>query len=509
MQMVSQQTFDFIVIGSGATGSVVANRLSADPGTKVLVLEAGELDTNPNIQDIGGFVKLWGSSVDWQFATEDQPGMAGRQIAINQGKVLGGSTSLNAMMYVRGNPGNFDRWSKLGATGWDYDGVLPYFKSLEDYEGGASSYHGTGGALSIRDCPDAVMRSEEFLVGATQVGYDGPHWDYNGERQENGAGLLQFHIDKQGHRVSGATAFLAPIKGRSNLTIETGAEVTRLVLDKTKVVGVEYRQNGQTHQVNAVREVILSAGALQSPKLLMLSGIGPGEHLQEHGIPVVVDLPGVGQNLQDHLQLPIVFRTKTERPNTTLLTGNVLFVNTRTDQPDAPPDLQLNFTPSVPEPLAPILNFGVPVCIFLGILVQPKSVGEIRLRSSDPQAAPVIDPRYLSDPADVKTLAAGVELARTIAQAPAFAPLNDGEIVPGEADIEGFIRSQASTLWHPAGTCKIGQDSMAVVDPQLRVHGVEGLRVADASVMPTVTSGNTVAACLMIGEKLADLILSA
>jgi choline dehydrogenase len=353
------------------------------------------------------------------------------------------------------------------------------------------------------------MRSEEFLVGATQVGYDGPHWDYNGERQENGAGLLQFHIDKQGHRVSGATAFLAPIKGRSNLTIETGAEVTRLVLDKTKVVGVEYRQNGQTHQVNAVREVILSAGALQSPKLLMLSGIGPGEHLQEHGIPVVVDLPGVGQNLQDHLQLPIVFRTKTERPNTTLLTGNVLFVNTRTDQPDAPPDLQLNFTPSVPEPLAPILNFGVPVCIFLGILVQPKSSGEVRLRSSDPQAAPVIDPRYLSDPADVKTLAAGVELARTIAQAPAFAPLNDGEIVPGEADIEGFIRSQASTLWHPAGTCKIGQDSMAVVDPQLRVHGVEGLRVADASVMPTVTSGNTVAACFMIGEKLADLILSA
>lgn len=507
--MANQSEFDYIVIGSGATGSVVANRLSSDPNTTVLVLEAGGFDHHPNIPDIGGFVKLWGSEFDWLFTTEVQPGMADRQISMNQGKVLGGSTSINAMMYVRGNPGNFDQWSKLGATGWDYESVLPYFKKLEDFEGGASQYHGVGGDITVRDCPDEVMRSPEFLVAATEVGYDGPYWDYNGARQENGAGLLQFHIDKDGKRVSGATAFLTPLlETRPNLTVKTRSAATRVVLEGKKAVGVEYIHLGKLHKVKAKHEVIISAGALQSPKLLMLSGIGPAAHLQEHGIPVVVDLPGVGQNLQDHLQLPIVYQTKTTRPNTTLLTGNVLFVNTRSDRPDAPPDLQLNFTPSVPEPLAPILNFGVPVCIFLAILVQPQSIGEIRLRSKDPAAAPVIEPRYLSDPADVQVLIDAIALARKIAQAPAFDPLNAGELLPGEADAAAFVRSQASTLWHPAGTCKMGQDDMAVVDPQLRVRGVTGLRVADASVMPTVTSGNTVAACFMIGEKLADLIIS-
>ncbi|MGL5033487.1 MAG: GMC family oxidoreductase, partial [Microcystaceae cyanobacterium] len=250
------------------------------------------------------------------------------------------------------------------------------------------------------------------------------------------------------------------------------------------------------------------AGAFLSPKLLMLSGIGPAEHLESHGIPVVVDLPGVGQNLQDHVQLPIVFHTATERPAPTLLTGNILFVNTKTDSPDAPPDLQIIFTPAVPEPLSAALNFGVPACIFLAVLVQPQSIGEVKLRSPNPQDPPIINPNYLQADADLQVFIEAIKLARKIANAPAFADLNQGEIIPGQANVEDFIRGQSSTLWHPAGTCKIGNDALSVVDPQLRVHGVKGLRVADASVMPNVTSGNTVAPCFMIGEKAADLILS-
>lgn len=504
--------YDYIIIGSGAAGSVAAHHLSANSNLRVLVLEAGELDKDPNIHDIGSFVKLWGSDLDWKLMTEAQPGLGGRQIVINQGKVVGGGSSVNALMYVRGNPKNFDQWSEAGATGWSYQELLPYFKALEDFEGGESEYHGVGGPLKIRDCPEEIMRSEEFLVGATEVGYDGPHWDYNGARQENGAGYLQFHIDEKGERASGATAFLKPALERPNLTLEVRAEVTRLLFEKNRVVGVEYIQDGQVKQAHVEREVIVSAGALQSPKLLMLSGIGPAEHLRSLNIPVVADLPGVGQNLQDHVQLPIVFRTKDDRPKPGLLTGNVLFVNTRTETPDAAPDLQLNFTPAVPAQLAPVLDFGGPVCIFLAILVQPKSIGEVKLRSSNPQDQSIINPNYLKEDADVQTLVKSIELARAIASTKAFADMNIGEVVPGTTDpaaIEGFIRSQASTLWHPAGTCKIGQDASAVVDPQLRVRGVEGLRVADASVMPIVPSGNTVAASFLIGAKVADLILNA
>jgi choline dehydrogenase len=507
--MTGEQVFDYIIIGSGAAGAVIANRLSANPALAVLVLEAGERDQNPNIEDPGGFVQLWGSDVDWKLTTEAQPGLAGRQITINQGKVLGGSTSINAMMYVRGNRRNFDTWNAMGADGWSYEDVLPYFKKSEDYEGGASQYHGVGGPVSVRDCPDQVMRSEPFLRGAVELGYDGPDWDYNGERQENGAGLLQFHIQKNGRRASAATAFLAPVMGRQNLTVKTGAQVRRILFEGDCAREVEYVQDGQMGRVRAAREIIVSAGALQSPKLLQLSGIGPAEHLRSLDIPVIADLPGAGQNLQDHIQLPVVFRSKAEIPMTTLLTGNCLFVKTRHGMNAAPPDLQLNFTPSVPRPLSPILNFGGPACIFLPILVQPFSTGEVKLRSADPDAAPVINPRYLASDADVQVLIHAVELCRAIANTQAFSELNGGEIFPGpDAELTGFARAQGSTLWHPAGTCRIGHDRMAVVDPELRVHGVQGLRVADASVMPTVTSGNTVAACFMIGEKVADMILN-
>ena len=508
--MTSHQSFDFVIIGSGASGAVVANRLSANPAVRVLVLEAGGADTKPAIADVGGFVSLWGTEVDWALGTEAQPGMAGRNLIINQGKVLGGSTSVNAMMYVRGNRLNYDMWNALGADGWSYKDVLPIFKSLEDYAGGESEYHGAGGPIPVVDCPDPVMVSDEFMVGATEVGYDGPRWDTNGARQENGAGLLQFHISPDGKRASAATVFLTPILDRPNLTVETGAHATRVLFEGKRAVGVEYLQDGELKQAQASREVIVSAGALQSPKVLMLSGIGPADHLAAHGIDVVADLPGVGQNLQDHVQLPVVFKRKTDSPMTTLLTGNVLFLRTREGSDAAPPDMQLNFTPSIPAPLAPMLNIPFAACIFLPILVQPFSIGEVTLRSADPLAPPSINPNYLQQPADVEAFVKVIEVIRAIANTPAFSDLNEVEILPGAgADLEGFIRSQGSTLWHPAGTCKIGRDAMAVVDPQLRVYGVEGLRVADASVMPTVTSGNTVAACFMIGWKAAEMILAA
>jgi choline dehydrogenase len=302
--------------------------------------------------------------------------LGGRQIVINQGKVLGGSTSLNAMMYVRGNPGNYHEWEALGAEGWGYSDVLPYFKKSESFENGASEYHHDGGELSIRDCPDEVMRSEHFLIGATELGYDGPNWDYNGARQENGAGLLQFHIDENGNRDSGASAFLDPARKRDNLTIITNAQVLKVLIQDQKAFGVELSCEGQEWQALALKEVILSAGALASPKLLLLSGIGAAEELAALEIPLITDLPGVGKNLQDHLQLPMIFRSKIPMPNTTLLTGNALFTCTKDDSSLV--DLQINFTPSLPQPLAPILpDLGGPVCIFLPILVQPESRGEV------------------------------------------------------------------------------------------------------------------------------------
>ncbi|NML64407.1 choline dehydrogenase [Hymenobacter sp. RP-2-7] len=499
-------TCDYAIIGAGAAGSVVANRLSANPDVQVVVLEAGDWDWEPDVTNPGGFVELWGSRVDWALPTTPQAGLGGREITINQGKVVGGSTCINAMMYVRGNPANFDQWQALGATGWSYADVLPYFKKIEHYEGGASAYHGDQGEIWVRDCPDEVMRADEFLQGAVELGYDGPRWDYNGERQENGAGFLQFHITPGNERDTSALSFLQPVQQRPNLTLITQAQVTRIVVEHGRAVGVEYLRDGELRRLNVSREVVLSAGALQSPKLLLLSGIGPAAHLQELGIAVQADLPGVGQNLQDHVQLPVIFRSLGTRPMTTLLTGNVLFVKTN---PDAPaPDLQLNFTPSIPAPLAPHLpDFGGPVCIFLPILVQPKSVGEVKLASADPLDKPLVNPNYLSDPADLEVFHKALELIRNLAGTAAFAPLNGGELAPGPGDPDGFIRSQGSTLWHPAGTCRMGQDAHAVVDPELRVRGIEGLRVADASVMPTVTSGNTVAACFMIGERAAEMLL--
>ena len=503
-------TYDYIVIGSGAAGCAVANRLSADANTRVLVLEAGGADSSADIHDPDGFVRLWGSDVDWKFFTSEQQAASERQILINQGKVVGGSTSINAMMWVRGNRRNFDEWASQGAAGWSYEDVLPVFKAIEDYSGsGASDVHGVGGPMSVVDNPEANSRSEAFMNGATELGYDGPNWDINGDRQENGAGVLQFSLTKDGKRASAAVAYLDPVRERANLSIETGAEATRILFEGTRAVGVEYVQNGHTQRADAAREIIVSAGAFLSPKLLMLSGIGPASHLQEHGIEVMVNLPGVGQNLQDHLQLPVVFASKTEREMPQLLTGNTLFVNTRTARAEAPPDLQINFTPMIPTPLAPVLNIPIPVGIFLPIMVQPDSRGQVRLRSGHVHDAPILDPKYLQQDADAQTFIEAVRIIRDLAQTTAMSAGYAAEIAPGpDADLKEYIRTQSTTIWHPVGTCKMGSDEQAVVDAQLRVRGVENLRVADASVMPTVTSGNTQAACFMIGERAAAMILN-
>lgn len=507
--MPNEKSFDYIVVGSGAGGATVANRLSARSELSVLVLEAGGDADNPAIANPGGFVGLWGSDLDWKPSTDPQSGLGGREMVINQGKVAGGSTSINALMWVRGNRRNFDGWAANGATGWGYDDLLPFFRKVENYDGGASEFRGADGPVSVRDNPDPASRSEAFLNGLVELGYDGPHWDTNGERQENGAGYLQFSITKDGKRANSVQAYLDPVRERSNLTIETGALVTRILFEGTRAVGVEYMQDGETKTVHVTGEIVVCAGAFLSPKLLMLSGIGPAAHLTEMGVSVVLDLPGVGQNLQDHLQLPIVFAAKEERPLPQLLTGNSIFLNTRTERPSEAPDLQLNFTPAVPAPLAPVLNIPIPVGIFLPIMVQPDSRGSVTLRSADPLDAPHIQPNYLQSDADVQTFVEAVKIIRRLAQTGPMAELYAAEIAPGpDADLDGYIRSQCSTLWHPVGTCRIGTDELAVTDPQLRVRGIDNLRVADASVMPRVTSGNTQAACFVIGERAADFILN-
>ena len=521
------QTVDYIIVGAGTAGCVLAARLSEDPGAKVLLLEAGGADRATEIRIPAAFSKLFKSGVDWNYATEAEPHLNGRQLYWPRGKVLGGSSAINAMIYIRGNRLDYEHWKDLGNEGWGYDDVLPYFRKSERQERGTSTYHGADGPQCVGDlrCVNPLTRA--FLAGAEQLSIR-RNDDFNGAQQD-GAGLYQV-TQRRGRRWSAADAYLKPARKRANLKVATRAHATRILLERMCAIGVEYISNGRTISVRAEREVILAGGAINSPQLLLLSGIGPAQELRGASIPVVADLPGVGKNLQDHPMVSVgYFCKKPVSMASAESVGNLLRyalfrsgplasnvaeagIFTRTRDGLDRPDLQLLFGPAY------YVNHGFDTrkehCFGFGpTLVTPESRGEITLRSADPLAAPAIRANYLSTEQDLRVIAEGVRLCRRIAHTKAFAEYRGEEVLPGvrvttDAEIAEFIRGATQTLYHPAGTCKMGKDEMAVVDAQLRVRGIQRLRVVDASIMPRIPAGNTNAPTMMIAEKAAAMILA-
>jgi choline dehydrogenase len=522
--------YDYIIIGAGSAGCVLANRLSADPANRVLLLEAGPRDWHPFIHMPAGLAKLVGrKGINWDYDTEPEPALDGRRLWWPRGKVLGGSSSINAMCYVRGHRFDYDEWAELGAAGWHFDAVLPYFRRAENQARGADAWHGVGGPLDVADLRYRNPLSAVFIEAAAQAGH-ARNADFNGANQD-GFGWYQV-TQRDGARCSTAVAYLDPARARPNLTVVTRALAHRVLFDGARAIGVEYARGGRVLRAEAAREVILSGGALNSPQLLMLSGIGPADHLRAHGIPVRVDLPGVGANLMDHLDACTLQRATQpityDRTNDVRIalefylfrrgigTSNIAeaggFARSRL-APDARPDLQFHFVPALLDDHGrnrlPGYGYTVHVCN-----LRPRSRGHLELASADPAAKVRIFPNYLSDPEgrDLATLVEGVRLSREILAQPAFAPYRGEEILPGveardDAAIAAFVRRKAETIYHPVGTCAMGTSANAVVDPELRVRGVEALRVVDASVMPTLIGGNTNAPTVMIAERASDLIL--
>ncbi|MDQ4107276.1 MAG: GMC family oxidoreductase N-terminal domain-containing protein [Actinomycetota bacterium] len=512
------ESVDYVVVGAGTAGCVLATRLSVDPHVRVALLELGGMDSNPAIYDksIDAMYTLWDphGAENWGYTTVPQPGLNGRAIDVARGKVLGGCSAINAMMHVRGNRRDFDGWAQLGNQGWSYEEVLPYFKKSETYHGPMSPYHGDNGPISVIDCrkPSPVLHA--FVDAAAALGLTEKYNDFNGATQEAGAGFYQSTRTPDGVRVTAASAFVKPVLGRENLQLLSQVRATRLLIENGRVVGVEYTGPDGLQTIRAEREVAVCCGAFETPKLLMLSGLGPAEQLTAHDIPVVQDLPGVGGNLHDHLLLGIGFQSLVDLPAPELAAEAGLFTWTGTRPDQKSPDLQYFFGPVLQPVLrafAPDLMTSNRAFTFTPILNQPVSRGTVTLASGDPTALARVDPQYLTRDEDLAVMEFGIRYARELVHTSAFDELRGQEIAPGEAvtsssELRDYIRGYAGTVWHPVGTCRMGRDPEAVVDDQLRVHGVEGLRIVDASVMPEVVNSNPNAAVMMIAEKAAELI---
>ncbi len=521
---------EYIIIGAGSAGSALAARLGDDLAARILVIEAGPADSSFLLKMPAGFASLGDKSpYNWRYETVPQVHCNNRRMYWPRGKTLGGSSSINAMLYVRGHASDYDHWRQLGNEGWSYEDVLPYFKKAENNERGADDFHGVGGPLNVAEQTSPARLNEAFLKACEQAGHKRVT-DFNGAEQD-GVGYYQV-TQKNQERWSTASAYLRPavIRGNKQVVVETDAMVERIICDGNRAMGVRYVKNGKDEVARCTKEIILCGGTVNSPQLLLLSGIGPADHVRSVGIPLVHDLPGVGSNLQDHLGAGLLQACKTrdtyntanklvsliqykmnkKGPGTSPIAESGGFLRTREGL--SAPDIQLHFIPALVVDHGRTKmkknGFTLHICT-----LRPESTGTIRLKNADPNAHPLIDANYLSQRRDLDTLIAGVKMGRDIFAQSGLDPYRADELQPGtvartDAEIEQWVRAKAETIYHPSGTCKMGPDSdpMAVVDNQCRVHGIEGLRVVDASVMPTLVGGNTNAPTIMIAERASAFI---